>query len=157
MTDIVTAKVRNKDRLFKKLGELQPATFEVIKSSNRQAAEEMAQTARSFAPVKTGRLRDSIVVTGPGGTPPGHSQGGGAGPVPEGSYAVSAGNSGVRYGHLVEFGTQPHPNEGMFPGTENPGAKAQPFFWPAWRLVRKGLRAKTTRALNKAVKKVAGK
>jgi HK97 gp10 family phage protein len=155
MADGVTTTVRRKDALLKKLGALAPAVFDAVKDANRQTADEMVDLAQGFAPVRTGALRDSIVATGPGGTPPAYSQGGGAGVVPEGSYAVSAGNKKVRYAHLVEYGTKPHTNEGEFKGTQNPGAKRQPFFWPAYRLVRKQMRSRAVRSINKAVKDVA--
>ena len=74
-----------------------------------------------------------------------------------GSVLVTAGNSKVRYPHLVEYGTRPHVNAGMFPGTEHPGTQAQPYFWPSFRLLRKRFRGRMTRAMNKAIKKVAGK
>lgn len=155
MSDGVTVKVRRKDELLKKLGRLAPAAFEAVKDANRQSAEEMVDLARSFAPVRTGALRESIVATGPGETPPSYSQGGGAGQVPAGSFAVSAGNSKVRYAHLVEYGTSAHDNGGRFKGTANPGSKRQPFFWPAYRLTRKKTRSRATRALNNSVKEVA--
>jgi HK97 gp10 family phage protein len=58
--------------------------------------------------------------------------------VPEGAAAVTAGNSDVRYAHLVEFGTTKAP--------------AQPFFWPAFRSQRKRAETRIKRALSKAVK-----
>ena len=45
------------------------------------------------------------------------------------SYDLGAGG---RHGHLVEFGTKPHINAGMFPGTKHPGTAPQPFMRPAW-------------------------
>lgn len=157
MADGASIKFRNKDRLLKKLGALAPAAFEELKTANRQSADEMVDLARSYVPVKTGKLRDSIVATPPGGVPPGFSQGAGREPVPEGSYAVSAGNSAVRTPHLVEYGTRPHVNAGQFAGTENPGTPARPFFWPAYRLIRRKMRARATKAIKESVKKVIGR
>jgi hypothetical protein len=74
--------------------------------------------------------------------------------VPEGAFAVSAGNGKVRYAHLVEYGTKPHVNQGRFPGTQNPGARRQPFFWPAYRIVRKKMRARANKALKAAASQV---
>lgn len=147
--------VRNKDRLLRKLGKLAPAAFEELAKANRQTADEMADLAKQFAPVRTGKLRDSIVVTGPGGTPPDYSQGGGD-VVPEGSFAVSAGNSAVRYPHLAEYGTKAHVNAGIFLGTDNPGAPATPFFWPAYRIVRRKMLARARKAIKTSIEKVAG-
>jgi HK97 gp10 family phage protein len=156
MPDGAKITVRNKDRLAAKLARLAPATFTALAEANRQTADEMVDLARNFVPVHTGALRDSIVATGPGGTPPAYSQGGGHGEVPQGSYAVSAGNSKVRYAHMVEYGTKPHENAGEFPGTANPGAHRQPFFWPAYRVIRKKMRNRARAALRKAVKAVTG-
>jgi HK97 gp10 family phage protein len=74
-----------------------------------------------LVPVRTGHLRDSIVVTPPGETTPAYATGGST-TVPENKVAISAGNTAVRYAHLVEFGTEK--------------AHAQPFFWPAYRLFK---------------------
>jgi HK97 gp10 family phage protein len=154
MADGVTVTVRNKDKLFAKLKKLAPAADKALTEVNQNAAEAMAGYALEMAPVKTGALRDSIVVTPPGDIPPLFSQG--AKQVPAGSYMVTAGNARVRYAHLVEFGTAPHENGGMFKGTQNPGTKARPFFWPSFRLVRKSHKSKASRAINKSVKAVIG-
>jgi HK97 gp10 family phage protein len=63
--------------------------------------------------------------------------------VPETSVAVTAGNTDVRYAHLVEHGTVK--------------AHAQPFFWPAVRMHRKKAKAAIKRAVATAVKKEWGK
>jgi HK97 gp10 family phage protein len=39
---------------------------------------------------------------------------------------------GGRHGHLVEFGTKPRINSGIFAGTTHPGTAPQPFMRPAW-------------------------
>lgn len=153
MADGVTVTVRNKDRLFAKLRKLAPSADKELTKVNGAAAEEMASLARRLVPVKTGKLRESIVVTPPGGTPPAHSQGRGL-TVPQGAYMVTAGGTKVRYAALVEFGTRPHVNAGEFAGSQNPGSPAQPYFFPAYRLVRKKQKARATRAINKSVKAV---
>lgn len=154
MADGATLTIRRKDVLLKKLGTLAPATFEQLKDANRQTADEMVDLAQSYVPVHTGKLRDSIVATGPGETPPAYAQGAGSGPVPEGAFAVSAGNTKVRYAHLVEYGTKPHVNQGEFKGSQNPGARRQPFFWPAYRIVQKKMRARANKALKAAITSV---
>jgi hypothetical protein len=154
MPDGVTVTVRNKDKLFAKLKRLAPAAEKELVAANGKAAEAMVGYARDFAPVHTGALRDSIVATPPGGTPPSYSQGNRV--VPDGSWMVTAGNTNVRYAHLIEFGTAPHTNAGRFAGTQNPGTKARPFFWPSYRLVRKGMKSRASRAINKSVKAVVG-
>lgn len=153
----MAVKIRNKDRLLKKLGMLHPALFEAIEKANHQAADEMVELAQAFVPTKSGKLKNSIVATPPGQVPPSYSQGAAAGPVPQGAYAVSAGNSEVRYAHLVEWGTKPHPQGGMFKGTEHPGTPPRTFFWNSYRIIRKKHRGRLGRALGKSVKAIAAK
>jgi hypothetical protein len=43
----------------------------------------------------------------------------------------------------------------MYPGTFNPGAKAQPFFYVSWRAKRRSARARVSRAITKAAKQIA--
>lgn len=103
-----------------------------------KSGHEFAGMAKALAPVDTGALRDSIEVTPPGGTTPGYSQPGGsrvAGPT---EVIVTAGNTDARYVHLVEFGTA--------------DTEAQPFFWPAWRVLRTRLRNRVSRVTRKAVR-----
>ncbi|WP_202909585.1 HK97-gp10 family putative phage morphogenesis protein [Alkalilacustris brevis] len=103
-----------------------------------RGAEEIADMAETLAPEDSGDLKGSIVVTGPGNMTPPYSHPGGAHRVPEGAAAVSVGTSDVRYPHLQEFGTRHHP--------------AQPFFWPAFRMLRKRSANRIKRAMSKAVK-----
>ncbi|MGP2493511.1 HK97-gp10 family putative phage morphogenesis protein [Mesorhizobium sp. PUT5] len=105
--------------------------------------EAMAGTMRSFAPVDTGKLRDSIAVTPPDASTPAYSTPGGRMIVPETSVAITAGNSDVRYAHLVEYGTVK--------------AEAEPYFWPAVRLHNKKAKQAIKRAISTAVKKEWGK
>lgn len=154
---MITGKVRNKDRLFAKLQAMAPEAAKALVEEGNAAADDMVRTARSYAPFDDGDLRESIVATRAGQATPAYSQPGGQTMVPEGSVLVSAGNTKVRYPHLVEYGTRPHVNAGLFPGTQHPGTTAQPYFWPAFRLLRRRFRGRMTRAMNKAIKKVAGK
>ena len=68
---------------------------------------------------------------------------------------ISAGNTFVRYAHLVEFGTAPHAQGGKFAGTMHPGTPAKPFFYPMYRLGKKRAKSRITRGVNRAAKKVA--
>lgn len=103
-----------------------------------RAADRIAQDMRALVPVDTGNLKRSIVVTKGGEKPPSYSQGAGA-RIPENAVAVTAGNSGARHAHLVEFGTSK--------------AKAQPFFLPAWRSNRTKARRSINAAIGRAIRK----
>lgn len=107
----------------------------LIKSGNELAAAQkvLAETSRD-----TGALIDSIEVTAPGQHTPPFSQPGGSRVAGETEVLVTVGNEDVRYPHLVEYGTA--------------NAEAQPFFWPALRLLRKRLQNRINRAAKKAVK-----
>jgi HK97 gp10 family phage protein len=107
----------------------------LMKSGNELAA---AQRALAESSRDTGALIDSIEVTPPGHSTPPYSQPGGSRVAGETEVLVTAGNSEVRYAHLVEYGTAK--------------ADAQPFFWPALRLLRKRLQNRINRAAKKAVK-----
>ncbi|HQS46924.1 MAG TPA: HK97 gp10 family phage protein [Xanthobacteraceae bacterium] len=117
------------------IAEVQPA---LLKAGNR-----MADTMRQLAEPSrdSGDLIDSITVTPGGQTTPPYSQPGGEHVVPENQVAITAGNSKVRYPHLVEYGTKK--------------TRAHPFFWPAFRLERKKALASIKRAISKAVRKGA--
>lgn len=142
---------------MRKLAALHPTIATELNAMNKAAAEKMAEYARQFVPVRTGALKESIVVTPPGETPPPYSQGGVQGqPVPENAYAVSAGNKAVRIAHLVEYGSNPHVLGGFFEGAQHPGSRARPFFWPAYRITKRAHRKESNKALTKAIKKVAG-
>ncbi|MCF6370976.1 HK97-gp10 family putative phage morphogenesis protein [Rhizobium halophilum] len=91
-----------------------------VMESLTKGATHIAVTARTFAPVDSGDLRDSIEVTPPGAHTPPYSQPGGSRVAGENEVIITAGNEDVRYAHLVEYGTA--------------NAEAQPFFWPAYRL-----------------------
>lgn len=114
------------------------AAREAVKPSVVDAANELAALQRQLAPKDTGALAASIVVTGPGEATPAYSQPGGSMTVPENAAAVTVGNTAVRYAHLAEFGTADTP--------------AQPYFWPAYRLLRKRLGTKIKRSIGKAVR-----
>lgn len=121
------------DALPKKvIAAVQPA---LIVSGN-----ELVSRMQTLAPEDTGALKGSIAMTPPNGTTPAHSQPGGARTAGPNEVLVTAGNSEVRYPHLVEYGTAHAP--------------AQPYFWPAYRLSKKRIANRLKRAIGKAVREV---
>lgn len=113
----------------------QPA---LIKAGNAVADDmrRLAETSRD-----TGNLIESIAVTPGGKSTPPYSQPGGEAVVPENSVMITAGDSDTRYPHLIEWGSK--------------RSKAQPFFWPAFRLGRKKAAQSIQRAIRKALRKGA--
>ncbi len=150
------AKITGRQRL-RAIIRLLPAELRAeIKKATLSAAEACAAAQRSMAPFHTGALRNSITVT-PGDRPlPAHAFKPSRGAIKDPGLAaiVSVGNTNVRYAHLVEFGTSPHTNKGEFPGTQNPGAPAEPFFIPGYRATRRKGQAQINKAARNAIKKV---
>ncbi len=103
-----------------------------------KAGGDLANMQRILAPRDTGALQDSIAVTGPGQQTPPYSQPGGSTLARENQVLVTVGNNDVRYPHLVEYGTA--------------DTAAQPYFWPAYRLMKKKLANRIKSAIRKAVK-----
>ena len=126
------------DRLKKRLDRIPQKVKEAVKPTLIEAGNELVDTMKQLAPVRTGALRDSITATPPGETTPPYSEPGGSRAVPENQVVITAGNTDVRYAHLVEYGTSK--------------AHAQPFFWPAYRSLKDGLKRQIKDAIKKAVR-----
>lgn len=126
------------NRLKKRLAAIPRAVKEAVVPALMTSGNELADRMKHLAPEDTGALRDSITVTPPGGTTPPYSQPGGSRTAGETEVLVTAGNSEVRYPHLVKYGTAE--------------AEAQPYFWPAYRLTKKRAANRIKRAVRKAVR-----
>lgn len=129
-------------RFQRRMRAIPKAAREAVQPALVKGAEEIAGAAKHLAPVDTGDLRDSIAVTGPGRTTPPYSQPGGSRLLEENQAAVTAGGADVRYAHLVEYGTADTP--------------AQPFFWPAYRSLKKRATSRIKRAIGKAIRDTRG-
>lgn len=154
-------KIKGVDKLKRKLKAMPKVARDEIHGALQKSAAEMAATAKNFAPVKSGALRASIGYTF-GEYAPENSNvrgvgGGGKLNDRDLTVTVHAGDAKAYYAAFVEFGTAPHENEGRFAGSEHPGASAHPYFFPAYRLVKKRVKSRISRATNKAAKKVAGR
>jgi HK97 gp10 family phage protein len=126
------------DNLMAAMDRVKNAPRKGINKALMSSAEELAAMQRHLAPEDTGALKDSITVTGPGQMTPPYSQPGGSRVAGENEVIVTAGDIDTRYPHLVEYGTA--------------RAEAQPYFWPAVRLLRKRLQQRIDRAGRKAVR-----
>lgn len=125
-------------RLQRRLNAIPQAVREAVTPALVKSGQELVARQQALVPVRTGALRDSIVMTPPGGTTPAYSQPGGSTTAGPNQVLVTAGNSDVRYPHLVEYGVAHAP--------------AQPFFWPAYRLSKKRIANRIKRAVGKAVR-----
>jgi len=150
--------VQGLSRLQRKLKALPKAAEVEISKAMEQSAEEIVKLAKSLAPVDDGDLQMSISWTW-GEAPKGSmvlgkvkAKGGSAGKL---QITVFAGGGDAFYARFVEFGTSPHLNAGLFAGSQHPGTAAQPFFYPAYRALRKRAKGRVTRSITRSAKKVA--
>lgn len=127
-------------RLQKRLEAIPKAVRDAVEPALEKSGDELASAMKALAEPSrdTGDLIDSITFTTAGNMTPPYSQPGGSQVVPDNAVMVTAGNANVRYAHLVEYGTQK--------------AHAQPFFWPAYRLLKKRLSRRIKRAVSKSVR-----
>lgn len=129
-----------------------------------KGAQELVDFMRSLVPVQDGVLRDSIGWTW-GEPPKGTIRLDDIAPAEDPSMriVIYAGGYDAFYALWVEFGTQPHSVQqgaditvktggGRQGGAQHPGAAKHPFFWPAYRTLKSRIRARITRAINKAIK-----
>lgn len=151
----MAGKIQGLDRLKKKLRQFPEVAKAEIRKAMEQGADEIVSLMKSLVAVDSGELRDSIGWTW--GDRPKYSQVIGSVKSADGNMVITifAGNSRVRYAHLVEFGSSPRVNGGMFAGSQHPGTAAQPFFFVSYRALRRRSKGRVTRAINKAAKKVA--
>lgn len=125
-----------------------------IAKATERAMQRTAKEMRRLVPVDEGTLRDSIVVR-PGFR---RDRAGKLAEAPDNptAFAISAGGKTIGgdgfYAHMVEFGTAPRVNGGVFAGTEHPGTPPQPFFYTTFRANRRNIRSTINRAVRKALK-----
>lgn len=145
--------LKNLPRLKRKLELLRIKTADAVRPAMEEAAQELVDMMKRVVPHKHNTLRDSIGWTW--GEAPGGSIRVAAGEVGFMRITIYAGSVAAYYARWVEFGTAPHTQGGMFKGTQSPGTRAEPFFFPSYRAQRKGMKKKVRDAVNKAVKEVA--
>lgn len=110
-----------------------------IHAAMEAGAEEMVQMAKRLCPVASGDLRDSIGWTwdeAPAGAMVLAQSTAG-----DERITIFAGNSKAFYARWVEFGSVK--------------TSAWPFFYPSYRALKKWIKARTSRAVGKAMKTVA--
>lgn len=144
--------VKGLDKFNARMKRIPVAARKAAIASVIEGANEVAGLQKRLVPVDESDLQESITVTPPGQSTPPYSQPSGQRVAKPTEAIVTAGNTKVRYPHLVEFGTAPHINGGWAAGTQHPGTKAQPYFFPAWRALRRRVRSRVSRNITKAIK-----
>jgi len=137
------AKVIGVAKLRRKLDALVAVGRDEIKRAMETSADEIVALAKNLVPVDKGDLKDSIGWTW-GKAPKGAMTLGTvqSNEVDSGfTITIFAGNSEAYYARWVEFGTQK--------------MAAQPYFYPSYRALRRRSKSRVTRAVTKAIKKVA--
>ena len=119
-------KVEGLERLQRQLARMPAAAKTEIRAALNVSADEMVSTARTLAPVLEGDLKASIEKV-------------------DGNHdlqvLVRAGGGAAGLSYIVEYG--------------HDSAAPRPFFWPAYRSLRKRIRGRLNRAINKAAKRAA--
>lgn len=137
--------VEGLDHLRRQLDGLRRAAAPATMAALRKAADVIVAQQRALAPTRSGKLRASIVAS-EGSAPKYASLVGVSRSRQAGEFVViSAGNSVVRYAHLVEFGTRRHSlakgaslDKGLLQdrGPIHPGARRRDFFFAGYRAAR---------------------
>lgn len=127
------------EKFKRRLDAIPGAVKDAVKPSLEKSGTELVAKMQRAVPVDTGALRDSLTMTPGGQATPAYSQPGGAQIVPENAVVVTAGNTAVRYAHLVEYGTTK--------------AAAKPYFWPSFRALKDKIKRRTKTAIRDAVRK----
>lgn len=136
----MTVKVSRRLELAKKLAALPNAVKDEIRKALVTSAEEIVALAQSLVPRDQGDLYDSIGWKFGAGVPVG-TVSLARRELGDLSVTVFAGDDKAFYARWVEFGTVK--------------MRAHPFFFPAYRAVRKRAKSRISRATTKAAKKVA--
>lgn len=126
-----------REKLRKRFLALPPLARQMVDDALRQGADEIVAMQKRLAPVDDGDLRDAIHwewIKAPANA----------------ARAIRI-RAGVKYAALVEYGTAPHRVGGRFAGAMHPGSAARPFFYPAYRALRKRVKSRIRRSLRKAV------
>lgn len=129
----VEIKFRNKDKLFQGLKNTVPELDTNLRDALTQGGDEMVQQAKSFVPRDEGDLLNSIEWEWTKNTQASDSR--------SPAIVVMAGDEkGGKADHAMhlELGTVYTPR--------------QPYFFPAYRLMRRKIRGRMSRAMTKAIK-----
>jgi HK97 gp10 family phage protein len=138
-----------REKLKRRLLKLPQEAQQKLRTEFAAGAQDIVAMQKRLVAVDGGDLRDSITWNWGDAKKIAYSQGDSAGgPL---SIRISAGNTRVRYAHIVEFGAAPHVAGGIFKGAKHPGAPAQPFFYPAYRAKKKAFKSRQRRAFRKAI------
>lgn len=154
-----------KAQLYKNLAATVPAVEGNLRDALRKSGKAWAEKARSLVPVDSGDLRNSIrwsfekpkdtsgMVVSKGEGEGGNSK--------RPSIYLLAGGKKAYYARFVEFGVVAQKRGQTIVNKSgrarkskrsSRGRRPQPFFYPSYRILRRGIRSRLTRAMNKAIR-----
>lgn len=153
------------EQVFLRMRRIPATVRKRIEPALESAAEEMVRLMKSLCPVDAGDLRDSIAWKW-GDAPDGSVPLGGVGDRDTLRITVYAGDGDAFYARFVEFGSKAGvrgARSGVHGAKQSkalgrkayrthPGTKAQPFFFPAYRALKKKTENRIKRAISRAVK-----
>jgi HK97 gp10 family phage protein len=131
--------VPRKTEFFNRLRSTVPGIEEAVKDATIVSAKEMVEKARALAPEVDGDLRRSIGYTVGQYRPANANVRGTTARGGENAVTVHAGDAKAFYADWIEF------------GTANSGKR--PYFYPAYRLLRRKIKGRISRAMTKAIKR----
>ena len=143
------SKMSGKQRIFQQLIRVAPAVKSELDDGLKKGVQELETSARSFAPKKSGAYAQSINGK----------------PLKRGDGIPAYGLFASWVWRFIEFGTKPARKGQRIIDTggnsrkarrSHPGTRPRPHIFPAFRILRKRIRSRTTRVINKAVKRVTG-
>lgn len=145
--------------LNKRIAQIPRRLEKAARGAMEKGAQELVDMMKRLVPVDDGDLRDSIGWTW-GNAPAGSKVIAQSAADERGlRITVYAGSEKAYYAAWVEFGTAPHNvasggGNKSFSGDANmhPGSRAQPFFFPSYRSLRKRIQARIKRETRKAIK-----
>jgi HK97 gp10 family phage protein len=124
--------------LQRKLLGFPPKAEAAIMAAMEKSADTMVALMKNLVPKESGALRDSIGWTW-GDPPKGSLVVAKSSPTRGGlRITIFAGNDEAFYARWVEFGTQ--------------ATRAQPYFFPSYRALRRSAKSRVSRAISKAIK-----
>jgi HK97 gp10 family phage protein len=138
---MIKGKLIGASKLNRKLAALPVVAKDEMRKAIAQSAREIADLAERLVPVNSGTLAASIGWTW--GAPPGGSMVLAKGGVGDMVATVYAGDDEAFYARWVEFGTAK--------------VAAQPFFYSAYRSLRKRIRRRIAAGSRRAARKVAAR
>lgn len=156
----MVTKVTGRENTLRRLKAIQAAPRPAIRAALKAGAEEITALQKQTAPRDSGDLANSIGYTfGNYKAENANVRGvhvGGDGD-PDLTVTIHAGDAKAYYAAWVEHGTAARTAGGMFASASVPAIRAQPFFYPSYRMLKRRTSGRITRAMNKAIKQAAGK